>query len=188
MPRKLSHSVCFPTGDRPLPIDSRVCRNPPRLVFANSSKTLTGYWGESRCSASTAASAFGPTLIAPPKGRSMPTMTSTSEKIIIARHRRGPTINREIPTINREIVCLSCDGPLYVREGQFLLKYFLIERVQDGVREADAIPPSKRESNETSGLSPFTLTASNYRESFVGTRKEQSHRLIARTTSYVAPQ
>jgi hypothetical protein len=32
------------------------------------------------------------------------------------------------PTIDREITCLSCGGPLHGREGQFLLKYFLVER------------------------------------------------------------
>ena len=29
---------------------------------------------------------------------------------------------------DREVTCLSCGGPLYGREGRFILKYFLTDR------------------------------------------------------------
>ena len=36
-------------------------------------------------------------------------------------------------TTDREITCISCGGPLFGREGPFLLKYFLVS-VQNGAR------------------------------------------------------
>jgi hypothetical protein len=41
------------------------------------------------------------------------------------------------PTTDREITCVSCGAPLHGREGQFLLKYFLVEHS----KRRDAWPP-----------------------------------------------
>jgi hypothetical protein len=32
------------------------------------------------------------------------------------------------PTTEGDVACICCGGPLHAREGEFLLKYFLIER------------------------------------------------------------
>ena len=39
------------------------------------------------------------------------------------------------PTIDREITCVSCGAPLNGREGQLILKYFLVEG-HDGLADA----------------------------------------------------
>jgi hypothetical protein len=39
-------------------------------------------------------------------------------------------------SINRDIVCIRCGGPLHGREGNFILKYFLVRRRPDKPRSA----------------------------------------------------